>query len=756
MTGGARRSFDPRAVLTPTDPNHHLLHRSVRVAVVFPAIVAVGLYGLHQPQFTLIGAYGAFGALGLVDLGGGVRQRARAHLVITALGVVLVAAASLASPWVGLAAAVMFVGAFALQLSAVFGGFFSAGEPALLLPFVIAVIAALPAPTGESLLWREVGWLTAGLAATAAVTWWWPESASRQVGNALAAAARAIAQVVEQPPERPLSTEVDGALDELRRTREAFLRDPNHPSGPSRHDQAIVVLLDELTRAIQALKRWHRPRAPGIAPEVDAAHDALASQVAATFDAAAVALERSTPLALDLRALDRCRTDHLAALERWTRSAATAGATPAQVLHVVDDSFPLRVLSYAALNVAANTAIAVGAPELPDRDAPSASVPDAEATRTRGLAILTAHLHPGSVWFRNSLRAAVGLTLALVVARLGQFDNAFWVVLGTLAVLRSNAAGTGRSAVQAVAGNIVGVLVAAGLVAVSAGQPALLWPLLVLGVFLAAYTPAAIHFAVGQASFSVMVVVLYALIQPEQVGTTVIRITDVATGVAVGVVVAAFFWPRGASGRLRRSLATLWDADAVAVARGATAVLAVDVAGPGVDAPALPVARADAEEAFRQYLAERGAKRVANDQWARLYGVGTALRVAADSLERLVDTGLRVDPAHLAGDASGSVPSPSAPAVVATAWSRRATDIAASADQLRGVPPGPVPLPPPTDVEQALRAALGEGELSADAVAGFLGLVFAAEWIRVVDHLVAEAADPIRQVREVSATPWWR
>jgi hypothetical protein len=146
MTGAARRAPDPRTLLRPNDPNHHLLHRSLRIAVVFPALVAFGLYVLHEPQFTLIAAFGAFGTLGLVDLGGGVRQRARAHLVITGLGVVLVAVASVASPWIAVAAAVMFVGAFALQLSAVFGGFFSAGEPALLLPFVIAVMVALPNP----------------------------------------------------------------------------------------------------------------------------------------------------------------------------------------------------------------------------------------------------------------------------------------------------------------------------------------------------------------------------------------------------------------------------------------------------------------------------------------------------------------------------------------------------------------------------------------------------------------------------------
>jgi uncharacterized membrane protein YccC len=185
------------------------------------------------------------------------------------------------------------------------------------------------------------------------------------------------------------------------------------------------------------------------------------------------ALENAEPVAVDLHELARRRTAHLAALEQWTRQAVDAGTDPVEVLRVVDDSFPLRVLSYAALNVAANTSIAVGGSVDATRDSPAVAVPAApgRAVRARARAILTAHLHPGSVWFRNSLRAAVGLTLALLVARLGGFDNAFWVVLGTLAVLRSNVAGTGRSAVQAVAGNILGVVVAAGLMAVAAAEP---------------------------------------------------------------------------------------------------------------------------------------------------------------------------------------------------------------------------------------------------------------------------------------------
>ena len=55
------------------------------------------------------------------------------------------------------------------------------------------------------------------------------------------------------------------------------------------------------------------------------------------------------------------------------------------------------------------------------------------------------HLESHSVWLHNSLRGAVGLGLAVLVARLTGVQHSFWVVLGTLSVLRSNALNTGQN-----------------------------------------------------------------------------------------------------------------------------------------------------------------------------------------------------------------------------------------------------------------------------------------------------------------------
>ena len=68
-----------------------------------------------------------------------------------------------------------------------------------------------------------------------------------------------------------------------------------------------------------------------------------------------------------------------------------------------------------------------------------------------------------SVWFLNSLRGALALAAAVAVADLSGVQHGFWVVLGTLSVLRTSAASTGSTAWRALAGTVVGFVVGAAL-----------------------------------------------------------------------------------------------------------------------------------------------------------------------------------------------------------------------------------------------------------------------------------------------------
>src|SRR5207247_761322 len=193
--------------------------------------------------------------------------------------------------------------------------------------------------------------------------------------------------------------------------------------------------------------------------------------------------------------------------------------------------------------------------------------------------------------------------VAVYIAQRSGLQHSFWVVLGTLSVLRSNALSTGWSVVSALAGTAVGIVLGAALVIAIGTHEYVLWGVLPVAVLLAAYAPRAISFAAGQAGFTVVLFVLFNLIQPVGWKVGLVRVEDVAIGFAISLGVGLLFWPRGAGALLRRDLAT-------AYARGADYIVATarqTIEG-GDSADAARAERAaDAaihrlDDAFRQYL----------------------------------------------------------------------------------------------------------------------------------------------------------
>ena len=87
------------------------------------------------------------------------------------------------------------------------------------------------------------------------------------------------------------------------------------------------------------------------------------------------------------------------------------------------------------------------------------------------------------------------------------------------------------------------------------GHTVALWALLPVAVLVSGVAPSMISFAAGQAGFTLVVVILFNIIEPTgwRVGLT--RIEDVAIGCGVSIVVGLLFWPRGAMAALGRALA---------------------------------------------------------------------------------------------------------------------------------------------------------------------------------------------------------
>src|SRR5206468_3241624 len=108
---------------------------------------------------------------------------------------------------------------------------------------------------------------------------------------------------------------------------------------------------------------------------------------------------------------------------------------------------------------------------------------------------------------------------------------------------------------------------------------AVLWALLPPAILLAAYAPRAISFAAGQAGFTIVVLILFNIIAPTGWTVGLVRVEDVAVGLAVSLAVGVLFWPRGVGDLLRESLGAAYALSAEYVASAAARLAGAGRAG---------------------------------------------------------------------------------------------------------------------------------------------------------------------------------
>lgn len=601
------------------------LKSAARAAIVMPAVFALADKVIGQPQTSLFAAFGSFAMLVLVEFAGPSWTRLLAYLGLAAVGATFITLGTLCSrhPW--LAACSMGLVGFATLFAGLINGYFAAGATGALLTFVLPV--TLPVPN-SAIPERLEGWVLAAGAGICAAMLLWPPRQRADFQRQAAEALRAVAELLDGERENwgERARLARASVDALGRR---FLGFPHRPTGPTGPMAALASLPDELDWLLSF-----------VAPDPDAQLELACAEDAEAMDAAAAVL-RATAERLqgrdgrpDFERLEASRDAVAHALMR--RLPELPLDTPAgEIPRALDAPFRIRALTYAVRQAAAYGLLARGdqVPELDHVDIVESRPALATLEATERLTI--EHANVRSVWFRNSLRGGVGLALAVYIAQRTGLQHGFWVVLGTLSVLRSNALGTGRSIVGALAGTAVGIVVGAGLVIGIGTHEVVLWFVLPIAVFLAAYAPRAISFAAGQAGFTVVLLLLFNIIQPVGWSVGLVRVEDVAIGFAVSLLVGILFWPRGAA-------ALLLDDLAAAYARGADYVVATArrLSEEGADESARAGRAADAalhrlDDAFRQYLAERSATSYNVEDVAALVGGAARVRRAAQSIAAL-------------------------------------------------------------------------------------------------------------------------
>jgi len=674
---------------------------ALRTAIFMPLSFALATEILSEAA-TPFAAFGSFIILAMVTFAGRPAPRLVAWLSLVAAGCVLITLGTLLSSYVTVAGVVAAgVISFLIFYLGVVNPYIAAARNGAVL--LLALPLMIEAPVSE-IDDRLTGWLLAAVICIPATYVLWRLPWVGELRRHSARASGALADLVRDPNSDDLRAK---ALERVSTLRRRFLATPHRPTGATGVSAAIAALVEELGWLNSLItipgagidadgKRAKRLRL-AIADLLDCSSKALGgSEVQLPVDPVAGALQELVDQSVsELVEISKADTD--------------------SAVRQLEHEFRLRKVAYAVIDVARLVEIATErerAPGVLGKVWTWVSVRSRRQVKATGR-LITEHADFNSSWFQNSVRAAVGIALAVLAADLLSVQNAFWVVLGTLSILRNNALGTRGSIGRALAGTLVGILIGSLLINVIGSSTVLLWIALPLSVLFAAYAPRALSFAAGQAGFAVLVMVLYNLIEPIGWQVAIIRIQDVAVGCAVSLVVGLLIWPRGATVLIRRSLAESMRAGANLVKVRACGVLE-GKAGTRDQAWDDSVAASDRLDAvLRQFLDETTGEEIDREALLTLASSGLRLRRASVGMGQI--------PEEPWFEAPGLESSPRLKEMIGevTGWYREA----GAAIDLAEPPPAPIAVDP--EVPRALVTRINAGEPGSDE----LGAGIARIWL---------------------------
>ena len=702
------------------------MRRAVRAAVVMPVLFAITLEGFGNLQIALFASFGSFATLVLVTFGGTTRDKATAHLGLAVTGSVLLVIGTAVNSSALAGGLVTIPVAFVVFFAGVTGPNAASGVTGALLAYVLP--AASPG-TMSMVPDRLAGWWLASVAGTAAVL----ALPNPQTADRLREAVTTLSDTLADELEAMLAGEATEQL--LQRCLTAknavlsvFTATAFRPTGLAIRDQALANaadLLEWLTQLVADTARARGDLESAAAPE----RDLLRAAATTLRDAGRLfSGGRTRP---DLEHLDAQR---MATLE-WVRQIPldSPGYEDAARL-----SFHTHTIAITILGIGADAMTAARLVSSEDMDetrarwfAGAAQQPPGRGGQLTVYArVATHHASVRSVWFVSSVRGACALAVAVAIADASSLQHGFWVVLGTLSVLRTSAAATGATALRGLLGTAIGFVVGAILLLAIGTSTAALWVTLPVAVLIAAYAPGTLPFALGQAAFTVTVVVLFNLLNPVGWKIGELRILDVAIGCGVSLAVGVLFWPRGTAALVGDDLADAFRSGATYLRE------AIDwVCGRRTDAPQAGgvsfVAARRLDDALRGFLAEQGTKHIEKEELWRLVGGTLRLRLTAHAIAGL--------PQGWAARNGQPVETVMRQADELCSWYQ---ELAGSVDTPR---PGAQP-----------RLALPSLACDDPMPGRYRRTIWLEQYIsQLVDHLEV-LIDPAAHVAEIRSRPWWR
>ena len=124
------------------------------------------------------------------------------------------------------------------------------------------------------------------------------------------------------------------------------------------------------------------------------------------------------------------------------------------------------------------------------------------------------------------------------------------------------------------------------------------------------------------------------------------RIEDIALGCAAGLISGVLLWPRGAAGQIRRTLSDYYQRSADALEAAVDRLPATRLTPKGTLDEVISDAKAAGfrlDDAFREYLFERGSKPVPLAELTTMSNGANRLRLAAEAVGMMTGPVLPVD-----------------------------------------------------------------------------------------------------------------
>jgi uncharacterized membrane protein YccC len=750
------------AWLRARDPGWTVLRRAARAAVVVPVNFAIGSQLIGSAPVATFAAFGSFALLLFAIFPGSLSTRIDSYLVLVATGAVLITIGTLVATPDWLAVLAMAVVGFAVLFAGVISSMLNAGTQAALLTFILAVM--LPGTTSD-LPARLGGWGLAAIVSVPVAVLLWPPTEQNVVRTKAAAVCRALAAMLALEPPPPGSRDRLVVISEAaRELRTAFRTSAAHASAIGTAARLSIRLVDELewlttivtNACADAPEGWSGPgrQLRTVAAEV-------LEECAASLAGPGDHRGEHDPAALTagLAALAKARVGVTDEAVRRLRAGATRVDGDVAVGELDRPLYSAHELGY-AVALCAGTVTAIAAANARSwwaRLLGRQSGVDEIGTVAVAQRAAFGHLDRHSVWLQNSIRGAVGLALAVVLARVFDAQNAFWIGLGALSVLRTSATATGATIARALVGTALGFAIGGAVVAAVGTNHAVLWTLLPLVILASALAPAVIPFIAGQAAFTVFSIILFNIIAPAGWRIGVFRVEDVALGCLASLVAGVLFWPRGAGAALGAALADAYGASAAYL----RAAIAFVTGGGGAAVRLGAVATAAGsrlDDALRQYLADKGAKVVSLESVAALANGATRLRLAGMAIATLPTltpdgSGSVGSDGRAGGDGNGRLAEP------INVLTNRAEEVtswyAALADGFDHTATLPDVRPSGESFLQVVLPAVdrcGDADLATRAEQ----LLWSGQYLGDVSQLRSHLVEPSAQVIAARSRSWWR